>query len=137
MPQKTQSFNDGVVAVYAVSNIAEPGGMPQEKLTLKRTLRYHERTVGLTRFYTALQANVEVRYVLRCPRLRDISAQDVAIPNDGKQYRISLIQYPEDVDPPVMDITLEELTAVYDIYQPEVVEEPDEPEPEEGDPDEP
>lgn len=137
MSQKTQSFNDGVVAVYAVSNIAEPGGMPQEKLTPKRTLRYHERTVGLTRFYTALQANVKVKYVLRCPRIRDISAQDVAIPNDGKQYRISLIQYPEDVDPPVMDITLEELTAVYDIYQPEVVEEPDEPEPEEGDPDEP
>ena len=119
MLRKTQSFNNGNVAVYAVSNIAESGDMPKEKLILKRTLRYHERTVGLTRFFTALQTNVEVKYVLRCQRLRDISAQDVAIPNDGKQYRIVQIQYPEDVNPPVMDMTLEELTAVYDIYQPE------------------
>ena len=66
-------------------------------------------------FFTALQANVRVNYVLRCPRLRDISTQDIAIPNDGKQYRIYQIQYPEDIDPPVMDMTLEELEAAYDI----------------------
>ena len=55
-------------------------------------------------------------YVLRCPRLRDVSAQDIAVPNDGKQYRIVLMQYPEDINPPVMDLTLEELNPVYDIY---------------------
>jgi hypothetical protein len=73
MPKTTQSFNDGVVNIYSVSDTSVDGGMPTETLTLKQTLRYHERTVGLTRFYTAKQANVEVKYVLRCPRLRYVS----------------------------------------------------------------
>lgn len=132
MLKKTQSFNDGVVKIYNVTNTAGSGDMPQQTITLKQTLRYKERTVGLQRFWAAHQANVTVNYVLRCPCLRDVSAQDVAIPNDGKQYRIVQIQYPEDVDPPVMDLTLEEIKQVYDIYQPEAAE-PDDP-PEEGDP---
>jgi len=40
-----------------------------------------------------------------------VSTQDVAIPNDGRQYRIVQVQYPEDVQPPVMDLTLEEVAA--------------------------
>ena len=71
--------------------------------------------MGLTRRNFARQDNVVIKYVLRCPRLRDVSAQDVAIPNDGKQYRIWDVQYPEDIDPPVMDITLEEMEGEYDI----------------------
>lgn len=115
MSQKTQTFNDGVVKIYEVTNTTPPGGMPVEKLTPKQTLRYKERTVGLTRRNFARQDNVVIKYVLRCPRLRDVSAQDVAIPNDGKQYRIWNVQYPEDSDPPVMDITLEEMEGEYDI----------------------
>ena len=86
-----------------------------ETLALAQTLRYHERTVGLSRYYEALQANVRVQYVLRCPRLTSVSTQDVAIPNDGRQYRIVQVQYPEDVQPPVMDLTLEEVAAAYGI----------------------
>jgi hypothetical protein len=104
--QKTQTFNDGIVCIYDLAD---------DVLTLKRSLRYHERTVGLSRHYTAKQSQVKIAYVLRCPRLRDVSAQDIAIPNDGKQYRIEQIQYPEDIEPPVMDLTLSELLAVYDI----------------------
>ncbi len=124
MSKKPQSFNDGVVLFYNIANVAQPGCMPVEALTLKQSLRYNERTVGLTRFYTAKQANVDVKYVLRCPLLRDISSQDVAVPNDGKQYHIALIQYPEDVDPPSMDLTLEDLKQLYDIFQPEPEETP-------------
>lgn len=135
MLKKTQNFNDGVVKIYEVTNTASDGSMPVEGIALKQTLRYKERTVGLTRRNFARQDNVVIRYVLRCQRLRDVSAQDVAIPNDGKQYRIWDVQYPEDIDPPVMDITLEEMKAVYDIYQPQP-EEPEEP-PDGGEPIEP
>jgi hypothetical protein len=113
-----QTFNDGIVSIYDLTD---------NTLTLKHSLRYHERTVGLSRHYIAKQSQVKVVYVLRCPRLRDVSAQDIAIPNDGKQYRIEQIQYPEDINPPVMDLTLEELTAYYDIYQPAETEGSDEP----------
>lgn len=116
--KKTQSFNDGVISIYTVSNMAAAGDKPVEGITFKQSLRYAERTVGLIRFYTAMQAGVDIRHVLRCPMLRDISTQDVAIPNDGKQYRIIQIQYPEDADPPVMDLTLQEMTTLYDINQP-------------------
>ncbi len=109
-----QTYKNGVVTVYELGNIASDGDMPKEGLTLKYTLRYDERTVGINRYYTALQANVRINYVLRCPRLRSVSTQDIAIPNDGKQYRIDLIQYPED-DPLSMDLTLEGVTALYDI----------------------
>jgi hypothetical protein len=121
--KKTQSFNDGVVSIYAVTDTAAAGDKPVMGITLRQTLRYAERTVGITRFYSAKQAGAEVRYVLRCPRLRDISTQDVAVPNDGKQYKIIQVQYPEDVDPAVMDLTLEGLTSLYEIYQPVTEEE--------------
>ena len=115
MLKNTQTFNGGVVKIYEVTNTAPPGGMPVEGIALKQTLRYKERTVGLTRRNFARQDNVVIKYVLRCPRLRDVSAQDVAIPNDGKQYRIWDVQYPEDIYPPVMDLTLEEMEGAYDI----------------------
>lgn len=104
--QKAQTFNDGIINIFDLTD---------NNLTLKRTLRYHERTVGLSRHYIAKQSQVKIAYVLRCPRLRDVSAQDIAIPLDGKQYRIEQIQYPEDISPPVMDLTLEELTADYSL----------------------
>ncbi|HMM31779.1 MAG TPA: hypothetical protein PKB13_08375 [Clostridia bacterium] len=111
-PLKLQSFEDGVVAIYATVAPRKIAAEP------KRVLRYHERTVGIGRHYAAKQANALVAYVLRCPRLRDVSAQDIAVPNDGKQYRITLVQYPEDVQPPSMDLTLEEVQANYDIAGP-------------------
>lgn len=101
------SFTDGVVRIYSISNNAEPGDIPQEETTLIKTLRYEERTVGITRFYAAQQANIRVDYVLRVPRLRDITTQDKAMPNDGLMYRIVQIQYPRDL-PLVMDLTLEQ-----------------------------
>ncbi|MDR3277432.1 MAG: hypothetical protein LBT12_01555, partial [Oscillospiraceae bacterium] len=96
-------------------NIAEDGNTPEYELTQKYALRYAERTVGLTRYYTALQADVRVQYVLRCPLRRGVSSQDVAVPNDGKQYRIERVQHSEGVAPPYMDLTLEALEENYAI----------------------
>lgn len=116
--KKIPNYNDGLVRIYRVENISEPGNMPKDGISRKYTLRYKERTVGLDRYYKALNANVKVSYVLRCGLLRDVSTQDIAIPNDGKQYRIVQIQYPEDATPPAMDLTLEEVKTAYDIKRP-------------------
>ena len=86
-----------------------------EALTLKETLRYKERTTGNQRYYLAMQAGAKVDAVIRCPLRRNVSGQDIAIPNDGKQYRITLVQYPEDAEPPVMDLTLERTTEDYEL----------------------
>ncbi|HBV86886.1 MAG TPA: hypothetical protein DEF42_09615 [Desulfosporosinus sp.] len=116
MSKQTQAFNDGVVSIYKVGNISPSGNMPKEGLTFKvGPLRYEERIVGMGRFWSAMQAKARIDMVLRVPQLRGVSSQDIAIPNDGKQYEIKQIQYPPDVDPPVMDLSLERVDAVYDI----------------------
>jgi len=109
------SFNDGIVITYKVGNTALPGDMPKEGLILQQTLRYKERTVGLNRFYAALQNSIKVDLVIRCQQIRSVSTQDVAILQNGQQYEIKQIQYPEDVDPHVMDLTLERLGEAYGI----------------------
>jgi hypothetical protein len=109
-PLKPQTFNDGVVNVYSVGNIADVGSMPKEGLTLKvGPLRYHERTVGMNRFWAAMQNQSRVDLVLRVPQRREVLTHDIAIPTDGKQYKIKQIQYPEDISPPVMDLSLERI----------------------------
>ncbi|ABO51112.1 hypothetical protein Dred_2602 [Desulforamulus reducens MI-1] len=115
MKQQTQTFNDGIVNIYSVGNIAQLGNMPKEGLTLKvGPLRYKERTVGMGRFWTAMQAQTRIDQVIRVPQIRSVSTQDIAVLMDGKQYEIKQIQYQEDVEPPVMDLSLERLEADYE-----------------------
>jgi SPP1 family predicted phage head-tail adaptor len=109
--QKTQTFNDGIIKIYEVTDTADNGKKPVEKLTLKNTLRFHERTVGITRFYSAMQANKKVDRVIRCQKLPTISTLDRA-EIGGVYYTITQIQYPEDVEPPCMDLTLSLIKAV-------------------------
>ena len=91
---KFESFNDGVVDLHKVTDLALPGDLPVEGLVLKQTLRYKERTVGLNRYYEALQHDIKVDYVIRCPEVRGLSekATDilVAILIDGQQYAVKL-----------------------------------------------
>lgn len=115
MTKRRQSFNDGIVKIYSVSNSANPGDVPVDEVTLIYTPRYKERTVGINRYYAAQQSNIRVDMLLRCPLLRDVNTECVAVPIDGKQYDIKQIQYPEDVEPPVMDLSLEKRVTDYDI----------------------
>lgn len=114
MRNPTQTFNDGLVRVYAAANAAQPGAAPRERLEPRWKLRYEERTVGVTRHYAAMQANERVDMVLRVP-LRPVSALDVAVPNDGQQYRITLVQRPKGVEPPCLDLTLRRLEMDYEL----------------------
>lgn len=115
MKPTTQPFKDGVVKIYKVTNISLPGNMPKDGLVIKNNLRYDERTVGMSRFWTAMQAQVKVEQLLRVPRLNTISTQDIAIPIDGEQYKIIQIQYPQDAEPPCMDLSLERIDSDYEI----------------------
>ena len=114
---KFQSYSDGVVSIYKVENTALPGDMPIEGLVLQQTLRYKERTVGMSRFYQAMQNNIKVDYVIRCPEVRGLSDKDtdilVAVLIDGQQYRVVQIQYLEDAAPASMDLSLEKVGETY------------------------
>lgn len=109
-------LNDGLVTIYRVENQAAPGDKPVEKLVKKSALRYARRTVGIRRHYAALNAGARVDLLLRTWYRPEVSPQDVAVPTqDGQQYRITLVQVPEDVTPQVMDLTLERLERDYEL----------------------
>lgn len=106
--QVTQSYNDGVVTVYAVTDSAQPGCQPRPTLVrpAKAVLRYEEQRLGIQRYYDARQNQVEVERVLRTPRTGYITNQDVAVTEDGRQYRIDMVQTVEGIYPPSQDLTL-------------------------------
>ena len=102
----TQSYNDGVVTIYSVADVAQPGYQPQIELTEKIKLRYEERSMGLQRYYQAMQNQVQIERVLRVQRTNKITSQDVAITEDNTKYKIYMVQAVSDVYPPSVDITL-------------------------------
>jgi len=111
----SQTYNDGVVSIYAVGNIAEPGNMKKTGLTFKCKRNYQRRQAGLTRIYLAKQDMTEIERVMRTPWIANISVHDVAITEDGVQYDISIIQDVLDIDPWGKDLTLSKLEVAYEI----------------------
>lgn len=125
--KQKQTFNDGVVKIYEVSDISAPGDKPKEWMMHKLTMRYRRRTIGITRYYAAMQANVKIDMLIRCPSRDEISSQDIAVIS-GEQYKISQIQHKEEIIqskigrerqeiaiPPVMDLTLTKLVEKYEL----------------------
>lgn len=111
----SQSFNDGIVSICTVTDAAQPGHQPVKKLQTRLKLRFDERSLGITRYYAAKQANISISRVIRVPRGPEISTDDVAITHDGQQFSISLIQAVQDVYPPCLDLTLSVITQQMEV----------------------
>lgn len=110
----SQTFNDGIVTVYAVSDTAQPGYKPKQELVQKVALRFSERRLGIERYYNGRQNQIDISRVVRTPKYIQVSNQDVAI-IQGVQYRIDLVQHTFDVYPPSMDLTLVRIQQEYKI----------------------
>ena len=63
----SQTFNAGVVTIYRVTDAAQPGYKPQPRTAELVMLPYDARTVGVSRYYAARQAQVQLDRVLRVP----------------------------------------------------------------------
>lgn len=111
----SQSYNDGLAKIYSVIDVAPPGLKPVEKLHLKGVLRYEEQRLGIQRYYSGQQNQVEIERVVRVPKARTISSQDVAITEDGHQYRIDMVQKVDGVWPPSLDLTLARVDQDYEV----------------------
>lgn len=104
----------GIVILYALENIAEPGFMPIEKLVEKGRSFYSYSTAGITRIYAAMGANRQFDLVIRCHNMTELpEGVKYAIPEDGKQYRIDPAQPIYDAD--AIDLTLVRLEDYYDV----------------------
>ena len=108
MGKEIQSYPDGPVRIYSMRNDAAPGKKPvmvTDKLRCK--LPTAQKTVGVTRFYQGLQVDYRIDRKLRAPLRMDVTTDDMAITCEGLSYWIRQVQYPEDVTPPSMDLSLE------------------------------
>ena len=113
----SQTYNDGIVTICSVENIAKPGYQPVIGLQNKVVLRYQEQRLGINRLYLSRQNQVELEKVLRIPYWEGISSQDVAVLADGRQYRIDTIQNVSGVYPPSLDISLSKIEQNYKTAQ--------------------
>ena len=104
----SQTFSDGYVDIYKTTNGSQAGYKAVEKLMPNPLhLRYNEQRTGVTRYYAAKQANIQIERVLRMPDCGAwIDTQSVAVTEDGMQYRIEQVQTVIDSYPRSLDISL-------------------------------
>lgn len=112
--RRFKTFNDGLVLLYKVGNIAEEGDMPKDGLMQEQMYRFHYETIGVQRNYTAMQNDVKLSELISIPKDRSISPLDVAIIN-GKQYEIMQVQHIDDTLPPTSKLSLRKIEENYDI----------------------
>ena len=113
--QITQPYRDGVVKIYTIADAAQPGYQPKPTPTPVETLFYAERRVGLQRYYSGKQAQVQVERVIRTQMRPAVNPQCIAVTEDGTQYGIELVQQLQDIYPPSMDLTLVRIEQKYEV----------------------
>ena len=128
------TLDSGTLTIKATRNTATAGLMPRVEEILVARYHYGERTVGATRFYTALQADQQVDMLVRIPR--DYSAKTgdrvyltpFSCPAPAYPFLIVQIQQVDDEDSglPATDLSLRAMTeadAIAASIQPEPEEE--------------
>lgn len=109
----SQSYNDGLVDIYRQTDSAAPGYAPNPVLTPVGTLAFAELRLGIQRYYSGRQNQVQIEKVIRVQRGFPVTSQMVAvIRGTGTQYRIDLVQTAEDVYPASWDLTLAKVAQV-------------------------
>lgn len=86
------TFDDGILVIYSVKNLARPGEKPIQGLKEKSKHYYGYDTIGVTRYYEALKADNLIESVVNIPGWHDILANNVCILENKTQYRISMVQ---------------------------------------------
>ena len=102
----SQPLNDGIVQICRVVDVSEPGYRPVEKLEPIVTLRYENQRVGIQRYFSGMQNQIQVDKVIRVQKALEITNQNVAVTEDGAEYRIDLVQNVTGIFPRCVDLTL-------------------------------
>ncbi len=106
--EKFLTFNHGVADFFRLVNVAQAGNKPVYQREKIVTLRFEYETLGMNRFYTALQADVKLDELIITPLYRSISTQDI-VAIFGKSYRIEQVQHITDTKPPASRFSLSKL----------------------------
>lgn len=97
--RKTQTFNDGILSLYSVTD--------NDGLALIQSgIRFGTRTVGSKRFFEAYEFQRKADKLVRIPQTKEPHADDVVI-IEGAQYNILQVQDIKDTMPKCWQLTLE------------------------------
>lgn len=114
MPLQTarqiQTFEDGIITISKIENVAEPGDMPKNEAVEIGTLRFADRMLGYNRAYAAQAVNEQIDRMVRVPARGEISTKCMAKIGD-EEYKISFVQLIATVQPRAMDLTLARLVS--------------------------
>lgn len=113
--RESQTFNDGLLIVYRTIPVERPGDQPVTRIQEKGRLRYEQLKVGLNRYWTGMQNNVEIALFLRVPDTFQINPQDIIVPNDGFQYDIKQAQPHVVLGTPCNDLSLARAETDYEL----------------------
>ncbi len=110
------TFDDGVLEIYQTINASEKGDKPNISLRKKDAFYFGYDTVGITRYYTAMQAGQKISAVVNIPDWPDISSLDICVLEDEEQYRIVMKQKTKDENGlKITKLSLERLNEEYNI----------------------
>jgi hypothetical protein len=117
---KRQIFDDGVVDIFTVEDIAEEGDMPKLRPELQYRAHFRELSLTYKRRESAKAVNVEADRLIRIPRVPKVEPDwrvrvvDRESP-EGKFYRISDVQLIMQTTPKSITLTLEKVGDRYDL----------------------
>ena len=109
---------EGTLRICDLQDTAGPGEMPTEKLVVVSYHYYGDRTIGYGRQYAAMGVQQQVDRLIRIWRDENVTVKQYAILDDGKQYRVDMVQHLLDEDGlKVTDLTLFRLDENFDVAE--------------------
>lgn len=120
------TFDDGIVGVYELTKRKEPGKMPTDGLQEKERFYFGYETLGINRYYTALQASQQIESVISIPgwvmipanrHIAVIADVDGNLTSECDQFRIVMVQPTTDEDGlRITRLSLERLGDNYAVF---------------------
>ena len=109
------TFDDGIIQICSVVNGADPGDKPVRMLSPVESFHFGYDNLGITRYYTALQAHQQIEAVVNIPGWNRIAVESVAVLEDGTQYAVRMVQPQTDEDGlRITKLSLERISQSYD-----------------------
>ena len=90
------TFDDGILKVYRLENIASKGDMPNNVLVYKSSFYFSFDNLGITRYYTALKNNQRIESVVNIEFNILVRIHDIVKMEDGSCFRIEMLQREKD-----------------------------------------
>jgi len=89
----TMTFDDGVLEIYELKNVADIGNKPNKKLKFFSAFCFGFDAVSFNRYYVALNAKERIDTMVHIWQDRGIKAGFICVLEDRNQYSISQIQH--------------------------------------------